>query len=140
MIPPTMKFSLRSPVFQVLATGNSRYEVRAANQLNAGDGPGFEMSGTGAVPPLGGQAKTEAQLDSPIIADPIVSAPVRAALPSLARIDSRLKQTQSLSQSLVLVGVTSVLLTACGWWFSLNAAAVPTVLAESWGPTRPAEG
>jgi hypothetical protein len=113
MIPPTMKFYSRSPAFEVLATGNSRYQVRAANQLNAGDGPGFEVSGTGAVPPLGGQAKTHAQFDSPTVLDPIVSAPARADLPSLARIDSRLKQTQPLSQSLVLVGVTSVLLATC---------------------------
>jgi len=70
MIPPTMRFSSRSPAFEVLATGNSRYQVRAANQLNAGDGPGFEVSGTGAVPPLVGQAKTQAQLDSPTVPNP----------------------------------------------------------------------
>jgi hypothetical protein len=113
MIPPTMRFSSRSPAFEVLATGNGRYQVRAANQLNAGDGPGFEVSGTGAVPALGGQAKMQAQLDFPTVPNPIVSAPARAALPYLARIDSHLKQTQPLSQSLVLLGVTSVLLAAC---------------------------
>jgi hypothetical protein len=113
MIPPTMRFSSRSPAFEVLATGNSRYQVRAANRLNAGDGPGFEVFGTGAVPTLGGQAKTQEQLDFPTVPNPIVSAPARADLPSLARIDSHLKQTQPLSQSRVLVGVTSVLLAAC---------------------------
>ena len=113
MIPPTMRFSSRSPAFEVLATGNSRYQVRAASQLNAGDGPGFEVSGTGAAPPLGGQAKTQAQLDFPAVPDPIVSAPARVALPSLAGLDSHLTQTQPLSQSLVLVGVTSVLLAGC---------------------------
>jgi hypothetical protein len=113
MIPPTMRFSSLSPVFEVLATGNSRYQVRAANRLKAGDGPGFEVSGTGAAPSLGGQEKTQAQLDLPTVPNPVVSAPARAALPSLASIDSDLKQTQLLSQSLVLVGVTSVLLAAC---------------------------
>jgi hypothetical protein len=114
MIPPTMKFSSRSPAFQVLATGNRSYEVRAANQLNAGDGPGFEVSGTGAIPPLGGRAKTQAQLDPPVIPNPIVSAPARAALPTLAKVESRFRQTRPLSQSLVLVGVTSVLLATSG--------------------------
>lgn len=38
MIPPTMKFSSRTPAFGILTTGNSRYQVRAANQLKAGKG------------------------------------------------------------------------------------------------------
>src|SRR5258708_622903 len=47
MIPSTMRFSSRSLDFDILATGNSRYQVRAANQLKAGEGPEFEVSGTG---------------------------------------------------------------------------------------------
>ena len=59
MIPLTRKFSSRSPPFEVLATGNSNYQVQAAKQLEAGEGPGFEVSGTGALPPLEDQAKSQ---------------------------------------------------------------------------------
>ncbi len=112
MIPPTMKFSSRSPAFEILATGNSRYQVQAANQLKAGEGPGFEVSGTGALPPLGDQAKSQARSHSPAPPSPTLPAPRRAALPSLARIDSRLKQARPASQSLLLGGMTAVLLAA----------------------------
>jgi hypothetical protein len=113
MIPPTMKFSSGSPAFDILATGSSRYQVRAANQLKAGDGPGFEVSGIGALPPLGDQAESQAQSQSPAVPSRMGSAHARAALPSLASIDSGSKQTSPPSQSLVLGGVTSVLLAAC---------------------------
>jgi hypothetical protein len=112
MIPPTMKFSSLSPTFQILATGTSRYQVRTANQLPAGKGPVFEVSGTGALPPLGDQAKSPAQSQSSPSPNPMQSAPARAGLPSLANIDSRSKQTQTTSQSLVLSGVTSALVAA----------------------------
>jgi hypothetical protein len=113
MIPPTMKFSSRSPAFKILPVGNSHYQVQAANQLQAGEGPGFEVSGTGALPPPGDQAKPQAQSQSPAVPNRVVSAPGRSALPSLANIDTPLKQTQPPSQSLVLGGLTSVLLVAC---------------------------
>jgi len=112
MIPPTMKFSSRSPAFKILATGNSRYQVHAASQVKAGAGPEFEVAGTGALPPLGDQANSEATAKSPVIPSPIRSAPAGAALPSLASIDSRLNRTQPPSQSLVLGGVTTVFLAA----------------------------
>jgi hypothetical protein len=57
MIPPTMKFSSRSPAFQVLPTGNSNYQVQAANRVNAGEGPEFEISGAGVLPALQAQAQ-----------------------------------------------------------------------------------
>lgn len=113
MIPPTMKFSSRSPAFGILPVGNSRYQVQAANQLQAGEGPGFEVSGTGALPPLGDQAKPQAQSQSPAVPNRVESVPGRSALPSLTNVDTRLKQTQPPSQSLVLGGVTSVLFAAC---------------------------
>jgi hypothetical protein len=65
MIPATMKFSSRSPAFEILATGKGDYTVQAANQLKAGDGPGFEVSGAGALPPLGDQAKSQAHRVAP---------------------------------------------------------------------------
>jgi len=113
MIPRAMKFSSRSPAFKILSIGNSRYQVQAANQLQVGEGPGFEVSGTGALPPLGDQDKTPPRSQSPAAPNRVVSAPGRGALPSLANIDTRLKQTQPSSQSLVLGGVTSVLVAAC---------------------------
>jgi hypothetical protein len=60
MIPPTMKFSSRSSAFQVLVTGNSDYQVQSANHLNAGEGPSFEISGTGQIPPLENRAQPQA--------------------------------------------------------------------------------
>jgi len=113
MIPPTMKFSSRSPAFKILPIGNSGYQVQAVNRLQAGEGPGFEVSGSGALPPLGDQAEPQARSQSPAVPNRVASGPGRGALPSLANIDARLKQTQPPSQLLVLVGVTSVLLAAC---------------------------
>jgi hypothetical protein len=113
MIPPTMKFSSLSPAFKTLATGNTRYQVQAANQLKAGEGPEFEVSGTGALPPLEDQTRSQALSHSPAQSNSTLSAPGRAALPSLASTESRSKRTQSPPQSLVLDGVTSVLLAAC---------------------------
>ena len=112
MIPLAMKFSSPSPAFQILATGNSRYQVHVVNQVKAGEGPEFEVSGSGALPPPGHQAKTQSPSLLPL--HPAQPALARTALPALARIDSPLKQpARPTSQSLVLVGVTSVLLAAC---------------------------
>ncbi len=113
MIPPTMKFSSRSPAFEILATGNNRYQVKAINQLQAGEGPDFEIFGTGAVPPLADQTKTPARLPSPAVPNPMGSAPGRVALPHLATVDPRLKPAQPPSQSPVLLGMTSVLVVVC---------------------------
>jgi hypothetical protein len=139
MIPPTMKFSSRSPVFKILPIGNSRYQVQAANQLQAGEGPGFEVSGTGALPPLGDQAKPQARSQSPAVPDRVESVPGRGALPSLADTDARLKQTQPPSQSLVLGGVTSVLLVACVLLIWRTRKARSFSVAQTVGP-RPRQG
>src|SRR2546429_1667593 len=94
MIPLTMKFSSRQPTFQLLSTGNAGYQVQTAYQLSAGEGPSFEVSGTGTLPALGEQAKFQAPSQSPTLPNPIVSAAGRSALPLLAIVDSRPKQTQ----------------------------------------------
>ncbi len=81
MIPPTMKFSSRSPAFQVLATGNSNYQVQAANRVNAGEGPEFEISGAGALPAL--QAQAQPAPKSPTtVATPASSAPSSSPAPT----------------------------------------------------------
>jgi len=58
MVPPTMKFTAHSSAFQPLPTGNDGYQVRAASNVSAGDGPGFEISGAGALPALRAQPQT----------------------------------------------------------------------------------
>src|SRR2546429_2070009 len=95
MIPLTMKFSSRQPTIQLLSTGNAGYQVQTAYQLSAGEGPSFEVSGTGTLPALGEQAKFQAPSQSPTLPNPIVSAAGRSALPLLAIVDSRPKQTRS---------------------------------------------
>jgi hypothetical protein len=113
MIPPTMKFSSRSAAFHVLATGNDRYQVHAVNQLKAGEGPVFEISGEGLLPPLVDQANSVARTPTPGIRSPTGEAPGRPVLAALPSFDSRLKKTQPLSQSFILGAVTAVLLAAC---------------------------
>jgi hypothetical protein len=46
MIPATMKFKRRSGTFQVLPTGDKVYQVEVAMQVDAGEGPEFEISGS----------------------------------------------------------------------------------------------
>ena len=59
MVPLEMKFSSSSPRFAILAAGNGKYQVRAAAQLEAGEGPEFQLVGTGEVLP--DRPNTEAQ-------------------------------------------------------------------------------
>src|SRR5713226_2847478 len=111
MIPRTMKFSSRSPAFEVFATSNTDYQVRAITQLKAGEGPSFAVSGTGALPPIQGQAKPQAHAQSP--PKPPTSAQVRPPLHSSPRLASGSMRPQSSSQSLVLGALTAILLVAC---------------------------
>jgi hypothetical protein len=113
MLPPSMKFSSRSPAFELLPTGRSDFQVQTANQLEAGDGPMFEISGTGALPPLGEQTKSLAPQASPQITGPVIPVPGQPALPSMGRIDSRADQAQPSSQLIILGGLTVALLAAC---------------------------
>ena len=110
MIPLTMKFSSRSSAFEILATGKSRYQVQAANHLKAGEGPEFEVSGTGVLPPIGDQAQSESGSEPSALPNPRVHAPGPSVLASSLHIDSRLAQPQSPSPSLVLGALTSVFL------------------------------
>jgi hypothetical protein len=114
MIPPTMKFSSRSAAFHVLA-GNNRYQVEAANQLAAGEGPGFEVFGQGELALLGEPSKSLTRELSPEIARPTVVNPSRASVASVSNFDSRLKQSEPRSQALILGGVTSALIAACAF-------------------------
>jgi hypothetical protein len=117
-----MKFTSRSTAFQVLRTGNDRYQVEAANVLKKGDGPGFEISGVGELPALQAEAQspTKPQIaDQPTPAAPASSrAPTQNAngldtavapgiLAGLPRMQSRLLW--------VLMGASVVVLGACGF-------------------------
>ena len=113
MIPPAMRFSSRSQAFQILATGRTDYLVQTIHQLNEGEGPQFEVSGIGALPPVGDQAKSQTQSEYLTAPNPIPATPRRAASPSLASIGSHSMWTQPRSQLGVLEGVTFVFLAAC---------------------------
>ena len=80
LIPPTMRFSSRSPGFQVLATGNSQYQVHAVGQLKAGKGPEFELTGTGALPSISAQALRRAGPQTSVRLNSGVSRPDRPFL------------------------------------------------------------
>jgi hypothetical protein len=63
MIPSSMTFKSPSAAFQVLPVGADRYRVEAAEQVNAGEGPQFEIAGVGALPAM--QAPAQAQMKPP---------------------------------------------------------------------------
>jgi hypothetical protein len=113
MMPPTMKFSSRSPVFETLATGNANYHVQVANQLKEGEGPGFEVSGSGALPPLAGQGKSQARPQPTAVPSTKESGPGRALSDTPGRIDSRMEHSQKHTQWLTLDGLVTVLVAAC---------------------------
>ena len=120
MIPPTMKFTSRSAAFQILRTGNDRYQVEAANLLTAGEGPAFEISGIGPFPPLRAQVSPK-----PPLSTPPVSAPTAADRPP-----ARTQPTNNSDVSAVaailpqssrvqwwVLGAGAVMLAACGVFF-----------------------
>jgi hypothetical protein len=147
MIPPSMKFSSTSASFELLATGNNRYQVRAANLIKAGAGPNFEISGTGALPSLRDQAKTQARSSPPISPNPALSDADRNALSSSPQINSNsgsnsastIVKMQSPAQSLILAGVGCLFLAACTlivWRAGKMSRAAHGTAAEATNPTQ----
>jgi hypothetical protein len=110
MIPLSMKFSSRSALFEVLPTADAGYQVYAANQLRAGEGPGFQIDGSGAPPPVGDRSPAHERSQSPDSSNAPVAGP---EVPPLTRIDSSLKRVPTSSQSAVLRGVAAILLVVC---------------------------
>ncbi|MGD0098558.1 MAG: hypothetical protein ABSB60_18915 [Terracidiphilus sp.] len=98
MIPPTMTFASRSPRFQLLAVGQDKYKVEAAEGLKAEAGLDFEISGAGALPRLQPQAHAPP--------NPTVNAP---AVPSVAMSGNIEKQTQGANalRSVAAVGASA---------------------------------
>jgi hypothetical protein len=114
MIPPSMKFTSRSPAFQVLETGNSRYQVQSAKGLTPGAGPVFEVSGSGALPALEDQGDSAHPLSTAVPAAELLLAAVRGVASSDARVGYRLQQAQASSDTFVLAAVAALLAVASG--------------------------
>ena len=123
MIPPTMKFSSQSPAFQVLPTGNSNYQVQAANRVNAGEGPEFEISGVGPVPALRPRAFSPPKAKVPAILTPGLSSQGSSAAQSQSSTALSAVPASGMSGSSyrlhlpIVVLVAFVLLAACGFLF-----------------------
>jgi hypothetical protein len=113
MIPRTMRFSSRFRPFLLLNTGNPPYQVRAANHLKAGEGPSFELSGSGQLPPLLYEAKSLPVAGLPSLPKPTASAAARVAPPFSPDIGSGPAQIQPPSQAAALHGVILILLATC---------------------------
>lgn len=58
MIPPTMTFTTSSLAFQALPVASNRYHVEAAENIKAGPGLDFEISGAGALPAVRAKSQT----------------------------------------------------------------------------------
>jgi hypothetical protein len=122
MFPPTMKFVSPSTAFQVLRTGNDRYQVEAATVVKAGEGPGFEISGLGALPTLQGQSPPKL----PPVADPSVPALSAPASPRVQASDnlttvvasgiSALSPRTPLRMPWWALGIGTVIIGSCGSW------------------------
>jgi hypothetical protein len=102
MIPSSMRFSSPSLAFQKLPTRDNEYQVHAVVRVRAGDGPAFEVSGTGPLPSL--QAKNQAPAQAPVLSSSTTPNPTRTlpAPPLLS--ESKSKQHQPLWPWLALTG------------------------------------
>lgn len=113
MVPSSVRFSSRSRAFQRLQTGNPRYHVEAASPLAAGDGPTFEISGDGSLPPLDAETRAKAASRVESLALPN-SAAIRQTSPSMLT-DTRLPSTARFSDSLALEAIAAGLFAACAF-------------------------
>jgi len=108
MIPATMKFSSPSSKFMALATGNGNYQVRAANQLIAGQGPTFTISGNGDLLPLRYQTKTQAPSQPSFVSNSTVSGAGRVVPLSSGQTNSHFR-TLSRGSTVLWVGASCLL-------------------------------
>jgi hypothetical protein len=109
VIPSSMKFSSPSPAFQILATGESAHQVQAVNQIKAGEGPDFELSGTGPSPLL--QQKSSTVAVPATLPDPVISNSNAVARMSLSRAGSRSGDRRSPLKA--LLALACAFLAAC---------------------------
>jgi hypothetical protein len=114
MIPPTMGFSSRTRRFLPLHTGNPHYQVQAVNHLRAGEGPSFELSGSGQLPPLPHEGKSLPAGGLPPAPNPAPSVAARVAPPFSPSSGPGPAQIEPPSQARVMHGVILFLLATCG--------------------------
>ena len=105
MIPLTMRFTPRAPAFQVLPVNSNAYQVEVVNQVKAGPGPEFEISGVGTIPAIEAQAQSPSQAQ--------VRVPQASA--SSARVGSG-AQTQPGHAAAVIASDFSDWTSHSGWW------------------------
>jgi hypothetical protein len=112
MFPLAMTFTSpsRSHAFQILPVGNVGYRVEAVNQVNAGEGPEFEISGMGAFPSI--QPQTQAQTH--VLPKPPDSALTASAL--LPRGEARQNRGEIASVTMP-VSVSSTRSSPLQWWY-----------------------
>jgi hypothetical protein len=121
MIPQTMKFTSSSPAYQPVNTGNNDFKVQAAIQLGAGEAPGFEISGAGAIPAL--QARSQPQPGATAAPNP-GHAPLPTQAPS---VNGSVPPTQApaannLRGAAPAPGATSAPASTREWWILVGAA------------------
>lgn len=113
MIAAAMKFASSSSAFQVLPTGNNNYQVNAASQVMAGEGPWFKISGVGALPALPSQNRSLTKPPVAALAAPVSSAADR-------RSGGRVQGTDT--SHAVTLSETSAPSSRMSWWILATSA------------------
>jgi len=113
MIAAAMKFASSSSAFQVLPTGNNNYQVNAASQVMAGEGPWFKISGVGALPALPSQNRSLTKPPVAALAAPVSSAADR-------RSGGRVQGTDT--SHAVALSETSAPSSRMSWWILATSA------------------
>jgi hypothetical protein len=113
MIPPTMRFSSRARGFSLLNAGNPHFQVRAANYLMAGEGPDFEISGSGQLPPFLSALKSQPVPSLPSLPDAAPPVAPQAARPSTLVLRPAPAQILPPSHAAVADGLILILLVTC---------------------------
>ncbi len=113
MFSPSMTFRAPSTGFHPIID-NKDLQVQAVNQVEAGAGPSFEISGNGVLPPMNGEAKprSNAQLLPPTVSSPAAGNSFNAAGASKLLPASSIqspKQTSVFLQ-LLIVGAAAMIL------------------------------
>jgi hypothetical protein len=115
MIPPTMRFRSWSPAFQLLSTGDNDYQVHATRPLRAGEGPQFEVSGTGALPPINAGAQSKAHPQTGVVSDSVIPPPVSPGSPAPVAAQSGLAPASSTSLQWIFGATTVIVAGGCGF-------------------------
>ncbi len=114
MFSPSMTFRAPSTGFHSIID-NKDLQVQAVNQVEAGAGPSFEISGNGVLPPMNREAKprSNAQLLPPTVSSPAAGNSFNAAgasKPLPASSIQNPKQTSFFLQLLIVGAATMILL------------------------------